>query len=60
MNFYEDEYKETIDGYGFYMFHAHAKRVALPYDVMIFYGLFVRASVARVMGFMMYIDFSPE
>jgi hypothetical protein len=26
------------------MFHAHAKREALPYDVMIFYGLFVRAS----------------
>jgi hypothetical protein len=42
------------------MFHARAKPVALPYDVMIFYGLFVRASVARVMSFMMYIDFSPE
>lgn len=42
------------------MFRAYARRVVSFYDVMIFYGLFVRTSVARVMSFMMYIGFSPE
>jgi hypothetical protein len=42
------------------MFLAYAEHVASFYDVMIFYGLFVRSFVARVMSSMMYIDFTPE
>ncbi len=42
------------------MFLAFAECVASFYDVMIFYGLFVRTSAVPVMSFMMYIDFSPE